>query len=174
MAEDDPKPDETPEDAPPEDAADDDAEAPVGRKAKQKKLLILGGAGAAALVLIVGAAMLFLGGDDKGRATVELAGPPVFHEMPSLLADLKTGRCRAPYLKVAIVVEIPQNQLAELQAREVEIIDAVQAELRETERQDLVGKGGADRLRERVLLAVNGRIAPSRASGILFREFLLQ
>lgn len=173
MAEDDTPPDEAPEEGA-EDGDGEDGDA-GGKKAKRRKLLIFGGAGLAVLLVVAGAAMLLLGGDDDtGQATVELAGPPVFHELPELLADLKTGRCRAPYLKVKIVVEIPQNQVADLEAKAVEIIDALQAELRETERQALVGKAGTEQLRERLLLQINGLIAPAQARGILFREFLLQ
>ena len=54
-------------------------------------VLLLGGIG--------GGAAFFLGlfgGHPAPKEEVDLSAPPIYHEMPKLLVDLKTGECRAP------------------------------------------------------------------------------
>jgi len=156
-----------------EDEGEDEAKRP---KIARKKLIIIAAAAVLALGIIGGGVAFFLmgDGDEAGTATVQLAGPPVFHDLPSVTADLKTGRCRSPYLRIQIVLEMPGDQVPVVQEKETEIMDAVQAQLREHERQDLVGKSGTDKLRQEIRMIVNGMIAPAEISGVLFKEFLLQ
>jgi len=124
---------------PDDDGDDDEAKRP---KIARKKLIIIAAAAVLALGIIGGGVAFFLmgDGDEAGTATVQLAGPPVFHDLPSVTADLKTGRCRSPYLRIQIVLEMPGDQVPVVQEKETEIMDAVQAQLREHERQDLVAR----------------------------------
>lgn len=143
-----------------------------------KKLVI---AGAAALVLVGGGvALVFTGaldsliGGGQKRATVELPGPPVQYEFPALLVDLKTGRCRSPFIKLRAVALVSEPDMDRLQEVETQVMDAFQVFLRDHERQDLVGKAGTDKLRQGFLSIINTAMEPAQARNVLFREILLQ
>ncbi|MGB0683756.1 MAG: flagellar basal body-associated FliL family protein [Magnetovibrionaceae bacterium] len=154
---------------------DEDEEGAPAKKGGKLKLIIFGVVGLVLLGGIGAGVMMFLGGDsddDQPKAEVAI---PVFHELPGMLVDLKTGRCRAPYLKITMVLTV-LGQEGINRAKEVEpvLMDTVQAHLRDTEREELVGKAGADKLRADVLTIVNSALAPQRADSVLFKEFLLQ
>ncbi len=138
-------------------------------------------AAAAALLVVGGAAALFftgaldsmIGGGQKG-ATIELPGPPVYYEFPALLVDLKTGRCRSPFIKLRAVALVSEPDMDRLQEVETQVVDAFQAFLRDHERRDLVGKKGTDKLRQGFLRILNTAMDPAQVRNVLFREILLQ
>ncbi len=138
-------------------------------------------AGAAALFLVGGGvALVFTGaldsliGGGQKRATMELPGPPVQYEFPVLVVDLKTGRCRSPFIKLRAVALVSEPDMARLEEVEAQVVDAFQAFLRDQERQDLVGKAGTDKLRQGFLSILNTALEPAQARNVLFREILLQ
>ena len=138
-------------------------------------------AGAAALILVGGGvALVFTGaldsliGGGQKRATMELPGPPLQYEFPALLVDLKTGRCRSPFIKLRAVALVSEPDMARLAEVETQVVDAFQAFLRDHERQDLVGKAGTDKLRQGFLSILNTALEPAQARNVLFREILLQ
>jgi len=152
---------------------DEDGEAKGGSK---KKLIAII-AGAVVLLLLGGGTAYFMGflGGSGGSKTAELVlGTPVTHELPQLKADLKTGRCRAPFIRLIIAVQLNSESLTALQLAEVKIMDRVQMHLREQERQDLVGKEGTNKLRFDIANIVNNTIAPARITAVLFKEIMLQ
>ena len=166
-------------------AASNGAEGDAAPQAKGRgKLLILAAAGVVAIAAIGGGAFYFISGSKQAppaetakapqkSAAVEF-GPVVFHDYPEQLVDLKTGACKAAFLKYQITVEIPEKdrpRLVEVQAR---ILDRTQMYLRNQERQELVGKAGAEKLRDEMTTIINGAIAPARANSVLFKKFLLQ
>ncbi len=165
----------------PGDAGEADSEPATGLRAMliiNKKLVI---AGAAALFVVGGGvALVFTGaldslvGGGQQRAVVELPGPPVQYEFPELLVDLKTGRCRSPFIKLRAVALVSEPDMARLAEVETQVVDAFQAFLRDHERQDLVGKAGTDKLRQGFLSILNTALEPARARNVLFREILLQ
>lgn len=106
-------------------------------------------------------------------ATLDL-GTPVTHELPQIKADLKTGRCSSPLIRTTMVIQINSTDLPRLQASELRVIDNVRTYLRDQERQDLVGKHGADRLRADLTTIINNAIQPARIQSILFKEFIVQ
>lgn len=145
-------------------------------KAGKKKLILLGG-GALLLVIIIAAVVFFLlsGGKDTGKATIEVPGPPVRHEFPSITADLKTGKCCGSFLRLQIVVEISGAQnLATMQKMEAEIVDAIRLHLRDKEREELVGRENAERLRQELVAIINAKMAPEKVMIVLFKEIFLQ
>ncbi len=157
---------------------DEDAKPPA--KSKKKLFAII----AAAVFVVLGAAggtTYFLGlldpilgtASGKKSAMLEL-GAPIIHDMPEVKADLKTGRCRAPFLRVVFAVQLNSGDLGRLQEAETKILDGVRVHLRDQERQDLVGKEGANRLRTDLSNIVNNAIAPARIQAVFFKEFLLQ
>ena len=165
----------------PGDAGEADSEPARGLRAMliiNKKLVI---AGATALFVVGGGvALVFTGaldslvGGGQTRAVVELPGPPVQYEFPVLLVDLKTGRCRSPFIKLRAVALVSEPDMARLAEVETQVVDAFQAFLRDHERQDLVGKAGTDKLRQGFLSILNTALEPAQARNVLFREILLQ
>ncbi|MDA1088736.1 MAG: flagellar basal body-associated FliL family protein [Proteobacteria bacterium] len=106
-------------------------------------------------------------------ASIDL-GVPIRHELPMIKADLKTGACRSPLLRVVMVVEIGSKDLPRLEAMQLRINDAVATYLRDFERQDMVGKKGSDRFRAAAANIINNKIAPARIESLLFKEFIIQ
>ncbi len=165
----------------PEDAGEADSEPARGIRGMLtiSRTMIVAGA-AALLVVGGGAALVFTGaldtliGGGQKRATVELPGPPVYYEFPTLLVDLKTGRCRSPFIKLRAVALVSESDIARLQELEPQVVDAFQAFLRDHERRDLVGKEGTDKLRQGFLSILNTALEPAKARNVLFREILLQ
>ena len=165
----------------PGDAGEADSKPATGIRAIliiNKKLFV---AGATALFVVGGGvALVFTGaldsliGGGQKRAVVELPGPPVHYEFPTLLVDLKTGRCRSPFIKLRAVALVSEPDMARLAEVETQVVDAFQAFLRDLERQDLVGKAGTDKLRQGFLSILNTALEPARARNVLFREILLQ
>ena len=162
------------EDAPPPSEADDGAE---GHAKKKRLLLIVAVATMLLTVAVAGTVMVLVFGGEEAETEVaegaESSATLVYHEVPPFLADLKTGTCRASYLRLAIVVELPETALPRIKEQETVILDTVQAHLRENERAMLVGKEGTERLRFDLLRIINQTIAPAEANAVLFREFVL-
>ena len=165
----------------PGDAGEADSEPATGIRGMLtiSRTLII--AGAAALFLVGGGvALVFTGaldsliGGGQKRATMELPGPPVQYEFPVLVVDLKTGRCRSPFIKLRAVALVSEPDMARLDEVEAQVVDAFQAFLRDHERQDLVGKAGTDKLRQGFLSILNTALEPAKARNVLFREILLQ
>lgn len=130
-------------------------------------------AGGGVTLVFTGALDSLIGGGQK-RVTVELPGPPAQYEFPVLLVDLKTGRCRSPFIKLRAVAMVSEPDMARLAEVETQVVDAFQAFLRDLERQDLVGKAGTDKLRQGFLSILNTAMEPAKARNVLFREILLQ
>jgi len=152
------------------------------KKARSKKqLMMIGGGGLLALLIVGGGGAYMMGWLDsllgiereKTRLEIDL-GVPVRQPLPVIKADLKTGRCRSPFLRVEVVVQVNKNDVDLLIDNETAIVDRVRSHLREQERQDLVGKAGTDKLRFDLVNIINQVIAPARVHGILFKDFLLQ
>ncbi len=151
------------------------------KKASKKKLMMIGGGGLLALLILGGGGAFMLGlldplfGIEREKTKLEIdLGVPVRHPLPVIKADLKTGRCRSPFLRVEVVVQVNKNDVDLLVDNETAIVDRVRSHLREQERQDLVGKAGSDKLRFDLVNIINQVIAPARVHGILFKDFLLQ
>ena len=154
---------------------------PEGPANGRRRLIIA--ATAAVLVVVAGAAVFFtglldsiFGGGPSQKAVIELPEktPPVFVELPEIVTDLKSGRCRAPFIKLKVVVELPGSDQSSVKENEVRILDGMKVFVRDRTRADLVGKAGSDLLRQGFLAIVNNAIAPARAEAILFREIILQ
>jgi flagellar FliL protein len=148
--------------------------APAKRRLSLKLMLI---AGAALLVVLGGggtAAYFMLGKSDVAVA-VPLK-PAVFFEVPEVLVNLSTtGTDRTQYLKVKIVLELPDATLTpQIQATMPRVMDAFQTYLRELRASDLEGSAGLYRLKEELTRRVNAAIAPHRIVAVLFKEIVVQ
>jgi len=158
-------------------AGDDEAEG-EGAKPKRKlplKLIIIAAAGVVALGGGVAAALMMFGGHKESEAAA-IAKPAVFVDVPEVLVNLSTsGGDRTQYLKVKIVLELPDEKLQpQLQTTMPRVMDAFQTYLRELRPTDLDGSAGLYRLKEELTRRVNASIAPSRVNAVLFKEIVVQ
>lgn len=162
------------------DAAPEDGEKPAKKGLPIKLIAIAGGA-----VLLLGgggfaAYKMFLGGGDHGehaaKAAAPVAKPAVFFDVPDVLVNLSSANNeRTQYLKVKVVLELPDDklkeQLAPLMPR---LLDMFQTYLRELRPTDLDGSAGLYRLKEELTRRVNASIAPNRVNAVLFKEIVVQ
>ena len=135
-------------------------------------------AGAAFLVLCGGvAAYFFLFSHSSEPMVTALPGKPVvFVDLPEVLVNLSnTGTDRTQYLKVKIVLELPnQIMIAQIQPVMPRVMDAFQTYLRELRPSDLDGSAGLYRLKEELTRRVNASIAPGKINAVLFKEIVVQ
>ncbi len=115
-----------------------------------------------------------LAASDPRTATVAMPGNLVFHELPQVVADLKTGRCRAPLVRLTIIIEIGEDDVDRLEEVQTKALDALRVHLREQERAALVGKKGHETLRYMVRRIFDQAMAPARIANVVFKDFVLQ
>jgi flagellar FliL protein len=139
------------------------------------------------LIIIIAAAVLALGGGAgaafflfKPKAAPVVATPapkpPAFLDLPDTLVNLaNTGGERPQYLKVKIVLELPDNTMVQqIQPVMPRVMDSFQTYLRELRPTDLDGSAGLYRLKEELTRRVNYAIAPNRVNAVLFKEIVVQ
>lgn len=168
-----------------ENDADTDAEA-SGEQSKKSllslaalpssKLVIIGGAALALLVASGGGYYFFAAGKPKPKAEAPVAKPAVFVDLPEVVVNLaNSGSERTQYLKIKIVLELPEQQMVErIQPVMPRVMDAFQTYLRELRPNDLDGSAGLYRLKEELTRRVNSAIAPGRINAVLFKEIVVQ
>ncbi|HEY4142974.1 MAG TPA: flagellar basal body-associated protein FliL [Pseudolabrys sp.] len=133
-------------------------------------LLVVGGGG-------FGAYKFFSGGEGhEEKPKVAEVKPAVFVDLPDVLVNLSnTGTDRTQYLKVKIVLEVPDAELvAKIQPLMPRVMDAFQTYLRELRPTDLDGSAGLYRLKEELTRRVNASVAPNHISAVLFKEIIVQ
>jgi flagellar FliL protein len=156
--------------------AEDGAEAAPPTGWLSRKTIMIAAAGA--LVLIGGgtAAYFMLSGPKETKPVAMQAKPAVFLDVPEVLVNLSTtGSERTQYLKVKVVLELPDATLTpQIQTTMPRVMDAFQTYLRELRPTDLDGSAGLYRLKEELTRRVNAAIAPSRINAVLFKEIVVQ
>ncbi|HXD44784.1 MAG TPA: flagellar basal body-associated protein FliL [Pseudolabrys sp.] len=160
--------------------AEPEGEAPAKPKSKfSKKMIIM--AAAAVLVLGGGGAggyFFFLGGhgakEEKPKEAA--AKPATFVDLPDVLVNLSNaGTDRTQYLKVKVVLELPEADLVErIKPLMPRVMDAFQTYLRELRPTDLDGSAGLYRLKEELTRRVNAVLAPNHITAVLFKEIVVQ
>ncbi len=166
--------------------SDDDDEGGEKKKAGKGKLIAIIAVVAIAVLGGGGAGLYFMGfldsmlgiehaldEEDTSHEPIDL-GTPAYHQLPEFVADLKTGQCRSGIIKLSLTVQVDKTEVQILIDREPKIIDRIQQFLRSRERQDLVGKDGAEALRTEIVLILNATIKPAMVQNVLFRSFVLQ
>ena len=151
------------------------------KKAAIKKLIFMGVGGLFGLMIVGGGVAYFMGWlnpllgieEETKVAEVEL-GSSVSHDLPQIKADLKTGACRSPFLRLTMAVQLSEHDLSRLQETQDKLMDQIITHLRDQERQDLTGKAGSDQLRFDLVNIVNNVNSPSRIFGVTFKELVLQ
>lgn len=150
-------------------------QAPAKTKKLSLKMMIIAAAG----VLMLGGgggAYFFFGrsGGDKPKEAV--AKPATFVDLPDVLVNLSNaGSDRTQYLKVKVVLELPDAMLVQqIQPLMPRVMDAFQTYLRELRPTDLDGSAGLYRLKEELTRRVNAVVAPNRITAVLFKEIVVQ
>jgi flagellar FliL protein len=131
-------------------------------------VLVLGGLGAGGY--------LMFGGSHETKVAAPVVKPAVFFDVPEVLVNLSnSGGDRTQYLKVKIVLELPDSSLSpQVQIVMPRVMDTFQTYLRELRPTDLDGSAGLYRLKEELTRRVNVAIAPSRINAVLFKEIVVQ
>lgn len=153
------------------------AEAPKKSKLPSKKVMII----AAAALLVLGGggfgAMKMMGGSkEHEEPKKEVVKPATFVDLPDVLVNLaNSGGDRTQYLKVKIVLELPDAELVpKIQPLMPRVMDAFQTYLRELRPTDLDGSAGLYRLKEELTRRVNVAVAPNKVTAVLFKEIVVQ
>jgi flagellar FliL protein len=174
------------EDVQNEDEADpDDGEG--GKKKKRlsgKKIVLLG---FLPLLLISGggAGVMFSGVLDSEEVEVveeEVVeeGPEnrlnvVFYDLPEMLVNLNSDGRQSSFLKIQVSLELDSPEaVPTIEAVLPRIVDNFQVYLRELRPDELSGTKGMVRLKEELLVRVNGAVEPTKVYDILFKEILVQ
>jgi flagellar FliL protein len=169
-------------DAEVEKAPDDEAETPAASPKKKfalpsMKVMIIAAAG----VLVLGASgtagyMFFFKAAHHEEAAKTDAKAATFVDLPDVLVNLSSaGTDRTQYLKVKIVLELPDAKLVtDIQPLMPRVMDAFQTYLRELRPTDLDGSAGLYRLKEELTRRVNAAVAPNHITAVLFKEIVVQ
>ena len=155
----------------------DEGKTPVVKRKLSLKLILMAVGGLVALSLIGGGVYyFFFAGKKEPVANANQIKPPVFLDMPDVLVNLSsTGGERTQYLKVKIVLELPDQELsAQIQPIMPRLMDTFQTYLRELRPTDLDGSAGLYRLKEELTRRVNAAVAPARINAVLFKEIVIQ
>lgn len=154
--------------------------AKAGKGVSLSKILIIV---CAALVLI---AALFGGayymglvhkvmGWERPQSKAELQlGKPVLHTLPQIRTDLKSGECKAPFLRAIIEVQLSPEDIPRLEEAQEQIMDGILTHLREQDRQSVVGKAGSEKLRFELVQIIENIIRPANIHTVLFKELIVQ
>jgi flagellar FliL protein len=169
---------------PPPETDNDEAEGTEGAPARKgfsikallsRKLLIIAAAAVVVLGAAGGGAYHFLGGRSEAAPASKIK-PPVFVDLPEVLVNLSsTGSDRTQYLKVKVVLEVPDESIkTQIEPLMPRLMDTFQTYLRELRATDLDGSAGLYRLKEELTRRVNAAIAPERINAVLFKEIVVQ
>jgi len=151
-----------------------EGEKPKGRFSLKFILIIMG-----AVVVLGGGgtgAYLMFGHSKEAKPAAAVVKPPAFLDVPEVLVNLSNaGSDRTQYLKVKIVLELPDSAMQpQVQTTMPRVMDAFQTYLRELRPSDLEGSAGLYRLKEELTRRVNVAIAPGRINAVLFKEIVVQ
>ncbi len=161
------------------DAVAEEASEAAGPTKKRRPKLLLIGAAVFALVAL-GAGAWFSGVLPRVLGTSKTAGasapqPPVFLDLPEMVANLNSDPRRPRYIKIKARLEIPDKRdLAKVNAVMPQLQDLFQTYLREQRPEDLEGAIGTYRLREELIARADVAAAPAKISDVLFIEMLIQ
>lgn len=159
---------------------------PGGKKRKKPKsgkgkMIVMIAAGALLFISATGVLSFYMGwlhaimGWEQPQTVAKLdLGEPIIHPFPEIRTDLKTGRCKAPFMRTVIHIQLSPDDLKQLQKQEAQIHDAILTHLREQERQHVVGKDGSERLRFELVQVINNQMQPAKIHTIYFKELIVQ
>ena len=136
-------------------------------------VLLAGGGAGAAFFLQLGP---FAGGaaqhDEVGAAQ---AAPPVFVEIPDIVANLNAGARRPSFVRLKARLEVARREdVAIATAAMPRLQDLFTTYLREVRPEELRGSVGTQRLREELLARANLATRAGTVTDVLFVELIVQ
>ncbi len=150
------------------------------KSGKATKIVIIA-AGALIFVGATGVLSFYMGwlhsimGWEQPQTVAKLdLNEPIIHPFPEIRTDLKTGLCKAPFMRAVIHIQLFPDDLDQLVKQEAQVHDAILTHLREQERQHVVGKEGSERLRFELVQVINNQIQPAKIHTIYFKELIVQ
>lgn len=136
-------------------------------------LVLVGGGGAAAAYLA--GLPPFGGAHGTEEAAAPPPRPPVFVEIPDIVANLNGGGRRPVYVKMRARLEVSRQQdVAAVQAAMPRLLDMFGSFLRETRPEELRGSAGTHRLREELIARANIAVREGTVADVLFVELVVQ
>lgn len=162
-----------------------DGDAAPRKKGGKKKLVLL----AVPVVLLAAGAGLWFSGILPGLlgmgpkpAPMQAADqpamapkPPVFVDLPEMVANLNVGARRTAFIKLHARIEISRAEDQPVVAAAMpRLQDMFQTYLRETRPEELRGSAGTWRLREELVARANIAASPAHVTDVLFTEMLVQ
>jgi flagellar FliL protein len=101
--------------------------------------------------------------------------PPVFVDLPEMVANLNGTTHRTSYVKLVARLELARLEDVErVRATIPRLQDMFQTYLRERRPEELRGSAGTYRLREELIARGNIAVAPARIIDVLFTQLLVQ
>ena len=100
-------------------------------------------------------------------------GNPAFYEYEEMVVDLATEKCRSPYLRFKMTLQLNERDLVHLNTFEVKLKDRIQNQIRSYTRRDLQGIKGANLIRTDLVNVINQVISPAQIHAVMFNQFLL-
>lgn len=109
------------------------------------------------------------------EAATAAAHPPVYFDMPDIVANLNAPGRRSSYIKLRSKLELAKAEDAVAVAAAMpRLLDLFTTYLREVRPEELRGSIGTHRLREELMARATIAAAPARVTDVLFVELLLQ
>jgi len=150
------------------------APAPRGRR----KLIMLS---LPAVLMLLGAGLWFAGvpamlfGAKPSAKQAAAAAPPVYVDLPEMVANLDSDPRRPRYIKLRARIEVrPGADEKAVRAAMPRLQDLFQTYLRDLRPDDLRGSTGTYRLREELIARADVAAAPAHIADVLFVEMLVQ
>lgn len=115
-------------------------------------------------------------GHGKETAPAEVAAhPPVFFDLPEIVANLNAGPRRNAFIKLRSKLELGKAEdEAAVKLALPRLLDLFQTYLREMRPEELRNSTGTYRLREELIARADIAVAPAHIVNVLFTELLIQ
>ena len=153
-------------------------ETPAGGRSAKRKLILIGAP--VLLLAVLGAGGWFSGllppllglGHPAGP---QPPAPPVFIDVPDMIANMNTDPSHPRYIKLKARLEVAAGADAAATKRLMpRIVDMFQTYLRELRPADLRGAMGTYRLREELINRADVALAPVQVRDVLFVQMIVQ
>lgn len=111
----------------------------------------------------------------KPARSAALPVPPVFVDVPEIVANLDAGPRHTSYVKLHARLELEKRtDEGVVRAAMPQVVDLFQTYLREMRPEEIKSPDGTYRLREELIARANIALAPVRIRDVLFDELLVQ
>lgn len=132
-------------------------------------LLVLAGAGSWY------AGLLPFASASHAKADARKPGPPIYIDLPEMIANLDSDPRRPRYIKMRARIEVRDaTDAAAIHAAMPRLQDLFQTYLRDMRPEDLRGSMGTYRLREELMARAEIAAAPAKIDDVLFVEMIVQ